>query len=48
MVVEDEQWRAGVNRVVLQFAWASRPAAVGLGGDGRELAAQVDYIRVSK
>lgn len=48
MAVEDEQWRAGVNRVVLQFAWASRPADVGLGGDSRELAAQVDYIRVSK
>ena len=40
-------WRAGVNRVVLQFAWERRPAEVGLGGDARPLAAAVDYVRVA-
>jgi hypothetical protein len=37
-----------VNEVVLDFAWAARPADVGLGGDPREIAAQVDYIRITK
>lgn len=46
LTVDAGQWRAGVNRVGLRFAWAARPADVGLGGDLRELAAQVDYVRV--
>jgi hypothetical protein len=41
-----ERWRGSVNRVRLEFAWASRPADVGMGGDGRLLAAAVDYVRV--
>lgn len=44
--VDESHWRSGVNRVELRFAWAARPADVGLGGDGRSLAAQVDYVRV--
>ena len=40
-------WRAGVNRVHLEFAWEKRPADVGLGGDPRPLAAAVDYVRVA-
>jgi hypothetical protein len=47
-IVDERQWRAGVNDIVLDFAWAARPAEVGLGGDPRELAAQVDYIRITK
>lgn len=46
LMVGEDHWQAGVNRVELQFAWAARPADVGLGGDGRSLAAQVDYLRV--
>jgi hypothetical protein len=45
---EQGLWRTGVNRVRFDFAWASRPADVGLGGDGRVLAAAVDYVRVAK
>jgi len=41
-----DTWRAGVNRVRLQFAWNRTPAEVGLGGDTRPLAAAVDYIRI--
>ena len=41
-----EAWRGTVNRVTLQFTWAVRPADVGLGGDTRALAAQVDYLRI--
>jgi hypothetical protein len=48
LTVDERQWRAGVNEVVLDFAWAARPADVGLGGDPREIAAQVDYIRITK
>jgi hypothetical protein len=40
-------WRSGVNRVQLTFGYAARPMDVGLGGDPRELAAAVDWIRVS-
>jgi hypothetical protein len=40
-------WRSGLNRVRLEFAWARRPMDVGAGGDGRVLAAAVDYIRVA-
>lgn len=45
---DQSPWRSGVNRVRLEFAWASRPADVGLGGDARPLAAAVDYVRVAK
>jgi hypothetical protein len=44
--VEDAAWRAGVNRLTLEFSRAQRPADVGLGGDPRLLAAAVDYVRV--
>lgn len=43
---DSDAWRAGVNRVALDFAWSKRPADVGLGGDGRQLAGAVDYVRV--
>lgn len=42
-----DAWRAGVNRVSLDFAWERRPVEVGLGGDARPLAAAVDYMRVA-
>ncbi|MGH9372231.1 MAG: hypothetical protein ACRD15_11930, partial [Vicinamibacterales bacterium] len=45
--VPEDEWRRGVNRVVLRFAWEDQPAKVGLGGDTRALAAAVDYIRVT-
>jgi hypothetical protein len=41
-----DAWRSGVNRVRFEFARATRPADVGSGGDGRLLAAAVDYLRV--
>ena len=41
-------WKAGVNQLALELAWARRPSDVGLGGDARPLAAAVDYIRVEK
>ena len=47
-VTEARPWRAGVNRMRLQFARATRPADVGLGGDPRPLAAAIDYVRVQK
>src|SRR5262249_42511950 len=40
-------WRAGVNRVTLQFAYAQRPMDVGAGADARPLAAAIDWIRIS-
>jgi hypothetical protein len=43
-----ELWRAGVNRVRLEFAWARRPQDVGLGNDPRPLSAAVDYFRVQQ
>jgi hypothetical protein len=46
MTVDERQWRAGVNRVGLRFAWAARPVDVGLGGDARDLSARLDYVRV--
>jgi hypothetical protein len=46
-VVPQEHWRAGVNRVSLTFAEARRPSDVGVSGDRRELAAAVDFVRVS-
>ena len=42
----EEFWRAGVNRMRLEFARVNRPADVGLGGDPRMLSAAVDYVRV--
>jgi hypothetical protein len=42
-----EDWRSGVNRVRLDFAWARRPVDVGVSGDARILAAAVDYVRVA-
>ncbi|GMV20574.1 MAG: hypothetical protein AMXMBFR57_05230 [Acidimicrobiia bacterium] len=44
---EASVWQAGLNRVVLTFARATRPLDVG-GSDGRALAAAVDYIRIQK
>ena len=44
--VDRNLWRGGVNRVLLSFASAARPADVGVGGDSRSLAAAVDYLRV--
>ena len=44
--VKKDAWRAGVNRVRLEFGRAARPADVGLGGDPRPLAAAIDYIRI--
>ena len=41
-----DAWRAGINRLRLEFARANRPADVGVGGDTRVLAAAVDYVRV--
>jgi hypothetical protein len=40
-------WRGGVNRVQLEFATVRSPAQAGLSGDGRPLAAAVDYIRIA-
>jgi hypothetical protein len=42
-----DAWRAGVNALTLQFAYAQRPMDVGAGGDARPLAAAIDWIRVS-
>lgn len=39
--------RSGVNLFELRFGYARRPVDVGMGGDGRPLAAAVDWIRVS-
>jgi hypothetical protein len=44
----EPSWKAGVNQLALELAWARRPSDVGLGGDVRPLAAAVDYIRVEK
>ncbi len=41
-----DAWRGRVNRVQLDFGRVRTPAEVGLSGDGRPLAAAVDYIRV--
>jgi hypothetical protein len=45
--VPAEAWRTGVNDVVLVFSRATRPADVGASGDGRTLAAAVDWLRVA-
>lgn len=39
-------WTRGVNRVVLRFSQATRPVDVAAGGDGRHLAAAIDYVRI--
>ncbi len=44
--VEESVWRAGVNRLTLEFSRTQRPVDVGLGGDGRLLSAGIDYVRV--
>jgi hypothetical protein len=44
---ETSAWRAGVNRLRLEFATVRSPAQAGLSGDGRPLAAAVDYIRLA-
>jgi hypothetical protein len=44
---EASAWRAGVNRLRLDFAMVRSPAQAGLSGDGRPLAAAVDYIRLA-
>ena len=44
--VEAGAWRAGVNRLTLEFGRTERPADVGPGGDGRLLSAAIDYVRV--
>ncbi len=44
---DETHWRAGVNRVVLVFGRATRPADLG-GTDGRRLSAAVDYVRIQK
>ena len=46
-VVDATAWRSGVNHLSLTFAWARRPADVGLGGDARPLAAAIDYVRIA-
>ncbi|MBA3295516.1 MAG: glycosyltransferase family 39 protein, partial [Acidobacteria bacterium] len=46
LIVEQGAWRAGVNRLRLEFSRATRPADVGLGGDTRRLSAGIDYVRV--
>jgi hypothetical protein len=39
-------WRAGVNRVVFEFAYEARPADVGGSSDARPLAAAVDAVTI--
>jgi hypothetical protein len=46
-LLDASSWRRGVNRMSLTFAWARRPADVGLGGDARLLAAAIDYVRIA-
>jgi hypothetical protein len=45
--IGDGALRAGVNLLELRFGYARRPVDVGAGGDGRPLAAAVDWIRIS-
>ncbi len=40
-------WHPGINHVSLVFGRETRPADLG-GGDGRRLAAAVDYVRIQK
>jgi hypothetical protein len=46
-LLDSTAWRSGLNHLSLTFAWARRPADVGLGGDPRPLAAAVDYVRIT-
>ena len=39
-------WTAGVNRLQLVWLGAAVPAAVGMGGDARELGGAADYVRI--
>jgi hypothetical protein len=45
VAIPREAWRPGPNQVVLTFASVGRPSAIG-GGDTRDLAAAVDFVRV--
>jgi hypothetical protein len=45
-VTDHRAWHAGINRLALDFAWAARPADVGVGVDTRPLAGAVDYVSV--
>lgn len=47
IATESNIWRAGINHVTLNFARETRPADLG-GGDGRRLAAAVDYVRIQQ
>lgn len=47
VATESSIWRAGINHVTLRFDRETRPADLG-GGDGRRLAAAVDYVRIQK
>jgi len=47
MPTEAAIWRSGINHVSLVFGRETRPADLG-GGDGRRLAAAVDYVRIQK
>jgi hypothetical protein len=44
---ETDAWHSGINHVSLVFGRETRPADLG-GGDGRRLAAAVDYVRIQK
>ena len=43
----NEVWHAGINHLTLNFSRATRPSDLG-GGDGRRLAAAIDYVRIQK
>ncbi len=47
VAVPREAWRAGANQIVLTFARVGRPASLVGGGDTRDLAAAVDFVRVT-
>ncbi len=47
VATEADMWRAGINHVTLAFGRDTRPADMG-GGDGRRLAAAVDFVRIQK
>ena len=44
-VTERDAWHAGVNRFRMEFGNTRSPVDAGLGGDTRQLAAAVDYVR---
>jgi hypothetical protein len=45
--IDRAAWHGGVNALSLQFAYATRPMDVGMGGDPRPLSAAIDWIRVA-